>query len=204
MSTPRIGSSISTMPASEPSARANSAFCWLPPESDRMLLSTSGVRMLMRSRQVSAISASRARVDQDAAQHPPHRADRDVLARSTRAGRCRRSGGRRRRARPARSTARVARPPLRGVEELAQHLGLALAGEPGEPDHLAAIGGELAPVRSAPAAGRARAARRRAASSRAAAAASASPSATLPIAATSDVAGERAAPAARRPPCRRA
>ena len=45
--------------ASEPSARANSAFCWLPPESDRMLLPTSGVRILMRSRQASASAVSR-------------------------------------------------------------------------------------------------------------------------------------------------
>ncbi len=42
MSTPRIGSSIRTISASEPSARANSAFCWLPPDSDRMLLSHVG------------------------------------------------------------------------------------------------------------------------------------------------------------------
>ncbi len=47
-STPCIGRPTSTIRASEPRARANSAFCWLPPESDRMALRTSGVRMPMR------------------------------------------------------------------------------------------------------------------------------------------------------------
>ena len=41
----------------------------------------------------------------------------------------------------------ASRPSPRRGEELAEHLGLALAAEPGEPDDLAAVGGELAPVR---------------------------------------------------------
>ena len=47
------------MLASEPSARAKSAFCWLPPESERMLLWRSGVRMPIFFCQVSARSSSR-------------------------------------------------------------------------------------------------------------------------------------------------
>ena len=83
----------------------------------------------------------------------------------------------------------------RGVEQPPEHLGLALAGEPGEPDHLAAIGGELAPVglRRRPRSRARRAGRplRAAAAARVAAA----PFATLPIAATSE---SRVKPAAGR------
>jgi hypothetical protein len=39
---------MTTIRASDPSARANSTFCWLPPDSDRIGLSTSGVRMPIR------------------------------------------------------------------------------------------------------------------------------------------------------------
>ena len=133
--------------------------------------------------------ASRARIEQEPARQSRAASRCRCSRRSTRAGRCRRSAGRRRRARPGSPTSRAglrARP-----EELDQeHLGLALAAEPGEADDLAAIGDELAPVALAARRGRGRtgAPLARRSSSRAAAARGAV--ATLPMAATSAVAVE--------------
>ena len=68
MSTPRIGSSIRMISASEPSARANSAFCWLPPDSDRIGVVDVGradADALPASPRASAASARR--IDEPAA-----------------------------------------------------------------------------------------------------------------------------------------
>ena len=68
-----------------------------------MLLSMSGVRMSICLLPDLGQRGLALRRDQQPAAQPRQRADADVLARSTRAGRCRRSGGRRRPAPPARS-----------------------------------------------------------------------------------------------------
>ena len=136
MSTPRIGSSISTTGARLPSARANSAFCWLPPDSDRI-----GAVHVRRPdaeplAPVGAERRLRRAVDQPAARHVRQDRGRWRSRASTRAGTPRRPAGRRRRRRPRRGRGPAA---ADAVEiERAQHLALAVPGEPGEPDDLAA------------------------------------------------------------------
>ena len=110
-----------------------------------MLLSTSGVRMLIRSAPGLRHRLLAARVDQDALEHRAHRSDGDVLGdRPERKDAVRLAVARDER--DGLLDGRVAALALRGVEEPAEHLGLALAGQSGEPDDFAAIGGELAAV----------------------------------------------------------
>ena len=132
--------------ASEPSARANSAFCWLPPESDRMLLSMSGVRMPIFFFQNSASSASRCGeisrpLRSRASERMPIFSEIDHCGKMP--SRLAVAGDQRhRRGRPrCRACARA-----RGGEDREQQVGLAMAGKPGKADDLALVRDELLAV----------------------------------------------------------
>ena len=167
MSTPRIGSSIRMISASEPSARANSAFCWLPPDSDRMLLSMSGVRMPIRLLPVVGELGLALRRRSAARGAAARASGCRCSRRSTRAGRCRRPGGRRRPAPPAPSTSMPAGAARAASKIASSSSRLAVAGEAGEADDLARDGRRArrrrvcAPGGRAPAAALGRARRRR-------------------------------------------
>ena len=111
-----------------------------------MLLPTSGVRMLIFFRQVSAISASRSRVDEQPAEHG--RSEPTVMFFSIDHSGKMPSVWRS----PATSATGSLDDSRRlsrrrdGGEERAEHLGLALAAEAGKADDLAAMGGELGAV----------------------------------------------------------
>ena len=181
-STPRVGSSASSTRGAPSSARANSTFCWLPPDSAATLVSADGVLTPSRSICAATTGRSRARRTNPACATSPS-ASSETFSRtesvSITPSRWRSPGrwmtpGAAHPARPAQSQCAAGdpHPPAGGAHpgERAQERALSVALDPGQADDLAGL------RRSA----RPRGSRRRSGFSTSSTAAAPSPPARLP------------------------